>query len=281
VRRRSGVKRVGHAGTLDPMATGVLPLCLGQATRVIEYLVDATKTYVAEVTLGIETNTYDADGEVIARHDASQITRDAIEAALGPFRGEFVQTAPAFSAIKREGVPLYKLARRGDAVEPPKRRVRADRLDVKSVRPELVEGQATVVVVLEIDCSKGFYVRSLAHDLGATLGVGGMLSGLVRTRVGSFRIADAVDIETLRAELEDGSWTERLFAADEVILDWQAAIMGASNEKRLRNGQQAQFEALANARSDRCRAYTLGGDFLAVLHRDGEGAWRPEKVFGA
>jgi tRNA pseudouridine55 synthase len=134
-------------------------------------------------------------------------------------------------------------------------------------------------LTLEIDCSKGFYVRSLAHDLGARLGVGGMLSGLVRKRVGPFHLDDAVGIETLRAELEDGTWSERLFAPDEVLLDWQAAIVGETNEKRLRNGQQALIEAALSA-GERCRAYTTGGDFLAVLQRS-DGAWRPEKVFAS
>jgi tRNA pseudouridine55 synthase len=287
-RGRSGVRRVGHAGTLDPAATGVLPLCLGPATRLIEYLVDATKTYVADITLGIETDTYDADGEVVARAHASHITREAVEAALARFRGEFEQTPPLFSAIKREGVPLYKLARRGETgdIELTPRPVRIDRLQLVAVH-EALEGppfidqpQNTALHIrLEIDCSKGFYVRSLAHDLGAALGVGGMLSGLVRTRVGPFNIADAVDIETLRAEFEDETWMERLLAPDELLLDWQAAIVGATNERRLRNGLPAVFKPAPASPADRCRAYTLGGDFFAVLRRENSSVWRPEKVF--
>ena len=272
VRRQSGVRRVGHAGTLDPAATGVLPLCLGQATRLIEYLVDTTKTYVAEVTLGIVTDSYDADGEVLSRSDASYITRSAIEEAVASFRGEFEQTPPSFSAIKRAGVPLYKLARRGEAIRAPPRRVRVDRLDIMSFEPPLLR--------LEVECSKGFYVRSLAHDLGASLGVGGMLSSLVRTRVGAFHIEAAVGIGCLTSEFEGGVWQERLYAPDEVLLDWQAAIVSDMNAKRLRNGLPVDVTSGGGgAPADRCRAYTGDGSFLAVLRRVDRSSWHPDKVF--
>ena len=190
VRKQTGVRRVGHAGTLDPAATGVLPVCLGQATRVVEYLVDATKTYVATVRLGRVTDTYDADGAVQSEADASGVSREAVEAALDRFRGLIEQRPPPFSALKRDGVPLYKLARAGQAAEAAPRRVTIYRLDITKYEPPLLS--------LEIECGKGTYVRSLAHDLGASLGVGGSLASLVRTRVGPFALADAIDIEALR-----------------------------------------------------------------------------------
>jgi tRNA pseudouridine55 synthase len=263
------VRRVGHAGTLDPAATGVLPVCLGQATRVVEYLVDATKTYRATVRLGVVTDTYDADGTIMVTADASGVHREAIEGALTAFRGEIEQTPPAFSAIKRDGVPLYKYARAGREVAVPARRVTIHRLNIVTyVPPHLT---------LEVECSKGTYIRSLAHDLGAALGVGGSLAALVRTRVGSFGIETAVDIETLRAELASGGWRQRFCAPDEVLLGWQAAILGGENEAHLRHGRPLRFEALRPA-AEQCRAYGLGGDFLAVLRRE-EDVWRPEKVF--
>ena len=270
MRGRSRVKRVGHAGTLDPMATGVLPLCLGQATRVVEYLVDATKTYVAEVTLGVTTDTYDAEGEVVSMSDPSPITLGLIENVLGRFRGSFEQAPPAYSALKRNGVPLYKLARAGQALTVEPRQTRVDRLDLLSYEPPLLR--------LEIECAKGFYVRSLAHDLGAVLGVGGMLSGLVRTRVGNFALATAVTIEDVTRRLADESWQDLLLAPDEVLLDWHAAVLGDANERRLRTGQAAVFDC-ASAGVERARAYTHEGVFLAVLERAGEHAWRPQKVF--
>ena len=197
VRGRCGERRVGHAGTLDPAATGVLPVLIGQATRLTEYLVDATKAYEATVELGVETDTYDAEGEVVARADASHVTGSRSRRRCQRFRGDFLQTPPMYSALKRDGVPLYKRARRGEAVEVEPRPVRVEELDITDWRPPHVK--------LHVECAKGFYVRSLAHDLGAALGVGGMLAGLRRSRVGAFRVEDAVDIEDLRAAFEAGA----------------------------------------------------------------------------
>ena len=276
VRKQTGVRRVGHAGTLDPAATGVLPVCLGQATRVVEYLVDATKTYVATVRLGRVTDTYDADGAVQSEADASGVSREAVEAALDRFRGLIEQRPPPFSALKRDGVPLYKLARAGQAAEAAPRRVTIYRLDITEYEPPLLS--------LEIECGKGTYVRSLAHDLGASLGVGGSLASLVRTRVGPFALADAIDIEALRPALADGRWREHLYAADEVLLDRRAVILGAAGEARLRHGNAVRLEAPRGrqaAADERCRAYGPDGDFLAVLRYAGDATWQPEKVFVA
>lgn len=271
MRGRSRVKRVGHTGTLDPAATGVLPLCMGQATRLAEYLSDADKTYVADIVLGVETDTYDADGEVVAIVDASQVRLEAIEAVLPRFEGDFDQVPPIYSAIKRKGVPLYKLARAGETVELPVRRVRVEALRVLSYDAPHLR--------LEIDCAKGFYVRSLAHDIGAALGVGGSLTGLVRSRVGSFGIDEAVDMDTLKLELEDGSWPRRLWAPDEVLNHWQALILGAENERLLRTGRPITVTEMQPADGRGLgRAYGLDGSFLAVVRREGAGAWKAEKV---
>lgn len=274
VRGRCGEKRVGHAGTLDPAAMGVLPVLIGQATRLTEYLFDTTKEYVADIELGVVTDTYDAQGEVVSRADASEITEDAVRGALQIFRGEIMQAPPIYSAIKREGVPLYKRARRGEDVRAEPRPVRADKLDIISY--------AAPNLRLRVVCGKGFYVRSLAHDLGAALGVGGTLSGLVRSRVGAFRIEDAVDIETLRAEFEDGTWSERLIAPDEVLLTWRAAILGRHATQDLLHGRETALQpavGAAVASGDLCRAYSDSGDFLAVLRCEEPDRWRPEKVF--
>jgi tRNA pseudouridine55 synthase len=274
VRGRCGEKRVGHAGTLDPAATGVLPLLLGSATRLTEYLVDTTKTYEATIELGVVTDTYDADGEVLATADASGVTREQINAALSRFQGEIMQAPPAYSAIKRAGVPLYRMARRGEEVAPEPRPVFVETLEVIDY--------AAPVLRVNVTCGKGFYVRSLAHDLGAALGVGGSLSGLVRTRVGPFSIEGAVKIEALKAELEAGTWQRRLWAPDEVLLGWRATILGDENAKRLRNGLNALLsprEGIEITEGDVCRAYTQDGDFLAVMRALDRERWRPEKVF--
>jgi tRNA pseudouridine55 synthase len=236
-----------------------------------EYLVDATKSYAARIELGVETNTYDADGEVLIRRDAGGISRDDLERVLSGFRGEFEQTPPAFSAIKREGTPLYKLARRGEAVTPEPRRVRVDRLDITTWDLPFLD--------VEMDCSKGFYVRSLAHDIGTRLGVGGTLTALVRTRVGRFRLTDAVGIETLAEAVEAGTWRQHLYAPDEVLLGWHAAILAEANAGRVIHGRTLDFEGTEAAPGELCRAYSREGDFLGVLASTGASQWRPAKVF--
>ena len=273
IRGHSRQKRVGHAGTLDPAATGVLPVLIGHATRLTEYLVDTTKEYVADIEFGVSTDTYDAEGEVVARADASLITEAAVRDALDAFRGEILQAPPVYSAIKREGVPLYKRARRGEDIRAEPRPVRTELLDIISYgAPDLK---------LRVVCGKGFYVRSLAHDLGAALGVGGRLSGLVRTRVGAFRLADAVNVETLRGEFDDGNWTERVVAPDEVLLGWRAAILGDEATRDLLHGRGTALEPATGvlvAAGDLCRAYSDTGDFLAILRCQDATTWRPEKV---
>lgn len=269
VRRRSKVKRVGHAGTLDPAATGVLTLLMGTATRLTEYLVDAGKAYRATVELGVETDTYDRDGTVVAEKDASAVTRAQIDAALAQFRGEVWQVPPVYSAIKRAGEASYKAARRGDDVTMEPRRVRIDDVTVLAYEPPFL--------TLDVTCGKGFYVRSLAHDLGAALGVGGTLSALRRTRVGAFDVDGAVELETLRGELDDGTWQRRLWAPDEVLLGLRAAVLGDANRGLLLHGMDPRIDG-SGAEDERCRAYDASGEFLAVLRREGE-RWRPEKVF--
>jgi tRNA pseudouridine55 synthase len=273
VRKRSGVKRVGHAGTLDPAATGVLPILVGRATRVVEYLVDTTKTYRATVELGVETNTYDAEGQVVRREDTGGVERADIEAILSNFSGEIDQTPPAFSAIKRGGVPVYRLARAGRDVELAPRRVAVQRLNILRYERPFLE--------LEIECGKGFYVRSLAHDLGAALGVGGTLSALRRTRVGTFSIDFTHTLDTLARYFEAGTWQELLWTPDEVLLGWPAAIIGDASATRLSQGQPLRLdqERPRLARPDRCRVYSASGDFVAIASIQAGGYWRPDKVF--
>ena len=179
VKHLSGERRVGHAGTLDPLATGVLPVCLGQATRVIEFLFDSTKTYRAQIELGITTDTYDSSGKVISIKDASGISREMVGSTLDRFRGPILQTPPMYSAIKHHGQPLYKLARSGIEVERKSRPAQIYGLEITDWQPP--------VVSLDIICGKGTYVRCLAHDLGEALGCGASMKSLVRLKVGPFQ----------------------------------------------------------------------------------------------
>ena len=188
-RRLTGVRKIGHGGTLDPLASGVLPICLGEATKLAQFLLDADKEYQATVCFGTETDTYDADGKVTATVDAAHLAEGQVRQALAGFLGEQQQVPPMFSALKRDGRPLHAYARAGEVVERAPRAVRIMTLDLLS----FAEGRATIY----LRCSKGTYVRSLAHDLCRALGTGAHLTALRRTRSGPFAITEAVPPEAL------------------------------------------------------------------------------------
>jgi tRNA pseudouridine55 synthase len=267
----TGEKRVGHAGTLDPLASGVLPVCIGQATRLVEYMMDTAKTYRAEIELGITTDTYDAEGKVTQKTDASNINRKQVETALSMFRGEITQTPPAYSAVKYHGKPSYKLARAGIAIVPKRRLARIDRIEVIDWQPP--------VVTVEIDCGKGTYIRSLANDLGQMLGCGAYLKNLARLRCGVFDIADSVTIDELEEAFRVGYWEGLLYPMDSVLTSLPAVVIGEENERAVCNGKAVSLEGCSSA--DLYRAYNQCGNLLAVLRFDTErGLWQPEKVFG-
>ena len=184
-----GVK-VGHGGTLDPDAAGVLPVCIGRATRLFDYIVDKRKTYIASLVPGIVTDTQDASGAVLERCPAGHITEADVQAALPAFIGEIDQIPPAYSAIKRDGRRMYDLARKGQQVALEPRRVRVDGIS-------LVAREGEGAFLLRVDCGKGVYIRTLCHDIGRKLGVGAHMGFLLRTRAGRFDIADCVTVETL------------------------------------------------------------------------------------
>jgi tRNA pseudouridine55 synthase len=273
VRRIAGQKRVGHAGTLDPAATGVLPVLLGQATRVAEYLSESGKAYRAIVRFGVETDTYDAEGAITSEAPV-QFTREQIESVLPGFLGDQEQLPPIYSAIKRGGTPLYALARASQAVEVQPRHIVIESLQIIEWNlPDLT---------LDVECGKGTYIRSLAHDLGQRLGPGAHLAGLIRTRSGPFTLAQAITLEEFAAYVTDGTWRDHIFAADEALLDWRAAILGPENGARLRNGQRilfAQTATSAHPNDELMRAYSSDGRFLGILRWDGANQeWRPHKA---
>lgn len=273
VRRLVGEKRVGHGGTLDPDASGVLPVGIGQATRTFEYLEGTTKVYRAAVLLGIATDTYDASGAVTATADPSGVTREQVETALAPFRGHILQRPPLFSALKREGERLYEIARRGETVEVPPRPVHILRLDVTTWEPPRLG--------LEIECGRGTYIRSLAHDLGQALGCGAHLTGLVRTRDAAFSLNDAITLEELSAAAEQGTWQRHLLPLDTVLQEQRALKLSDSDAKLLRDGRALRLDGSGDAHEgELARAYAANGAFFAVARYDaGQRLWRPEKVF--
>ena len=272
VRRLSGQRHVGHAGTLDPMATGVLPICLGKATRITSFLTDAPKTYQAEIELGISTDTYDAEGRVTSEGDPSCVTREQVETALTSFLGSNLQTPPMYSALKHQGKRLYDLARAGIEVERKKRSIYISRL-------ELIEWQPPFFTI-EVECGKGTYIRSLAHDLGQCLGCGSYLRSLVRRKSGLFDISDSLTTTQIESSFRHGYWRSLLYPLDVALEHWPVAIVGSEKEHQIRNGRPLALDELRSTDKALCRAYSIDGCFIALLRFSPErGLWQPEKVF--
>jgi tRNA pseudouridine55 synthase len=191
VKRALKVKKAGHLGTLDPMAKGVLPICVGKATKLAPFLMEHEKEYLATIKLGISTDTYDREGEVLKERPVGEISEETIEGILERFRGEIEQIPPMYSAQRHHGERLYKLARKGEVVERAPKRVVVHRLDLIKVEEDLI--------YLSICCGKGFYLRTLAHDIGELLGVGGTLWDLVRTSACRFTLHEAIGLDELKA----------------------------------------------------------------------------------
>jgi len=274
VRRFTKQRHVGHGGTLDPLAEGVLPICFGQATRLMEYLVEDVKCYRLELTLGVTTDTYDAEGQAVEEADPSGITPEQVESALAGFRGAFWQTPPMYSALKRQGRRLYDLARAGIEVEREPRRVRVEHLEVVDFDPARL--------VLEVGCGRGLYLRSLAHDIGQALGCGGYLSALVRLRAGAFHLEDSVKLEELEERSSEGRWEELLQPLDLPLLFMKALRVSPAGERLLRNGQAVSHGPPSSYTThlESCRAYSHDGRFLGVVRWDrSQGLWRPYKTF--
>lgn len=211
-RRILNTKKVGHCGTLDPMATGMLIVVVGKATKVQDLLMGEDKVYTATMKLGVETNSQDAEGQVVAVRPTEHITEDAVREAFAYYHREFEQVPPMFSAVKINGVPCYKLARKGQEVERKGRIVRV--LDYEITRLDL----AAAEVDFRVHCSKGFYVRTYAHDIGQRLGCGAHLTALRRTRSGKFVVDGAVDSVTLKS-LSREELTARLLPLEQVLAD--------------------------------------------------------------
>jgi tRNA pseudouridine55 synthase len=273
VRRLAGQRKVGHAGTLDPMATGILLVCLGQATRLSEYLMAGRKRYRATIVMGVETDTYDAEGDVVSTGGRTEFACHEIESSLAGFVGPIEQIPPMYSALKRGGQSLYKLARQGQVVERKPRPVEIDEIRLLDWTPP--------ALILEVACSPGTYIRSLAHDLGQRLGTLAHLTALVRLRSGHFALEEAVSLERLEEAFQHGQEALYLLPPDEALLDWPAIIVGAQDAQRIRQGQAIDCEqpppGTAAALS---RAYSLDGDFLAIMaYHPPSQRWRPKKVF--
>jgi len=270
VRHILDTKKVGHTGTLDPMATGVLVVCVGQATRLIEYLLPGKKIYRAEIMLGQSTDTYDAEGEVIATHNPSQVTRANFVQAFQPFIGKIKQIPPAFSAIKQNGVPLYKLARQGKIVSPPPRTVNIHSIELLAFENPTAN--------LCVTCGSGTYIRALAHDIGAVLGVGAHLSALTRIQNGEWHIDNAILLDDLARAQQSGQLTELIVPKEKAMAHLPKIILSAENEKRALQGQRIPLDTVPNAETD-IAAFNEAGQLIAMLCPREPGLFKPRKVF--
>ncbi len=274
IKRLTSEQRVGHGGTLDPLATGVLPIFVGRATRVTEYLSETNKTYQAKVEFGITTDTYDATGKIIDRKDLAGITRQRITSALKHFCGQIKQIPPMYSALKHDGTPLYKLARAQITIERQPRLIQIYRLKLmKWQTPELT---------LEIECGKGTYIRSLAHDIGQFLGCGAHLTHLVRTSYGPFQLATSISVSNLRSVTNSDDLGKWLLPIDTVLTKWPAITLNETEVNNIGHGRPIETTALPshiNIDESRYRAYNSDGIFIATLRKNDKHQLHPEKVF--
>lgn len=269
VRRALRQQRVGHAGTLDPLATGVLVVCLGRAVRLTEYIADSLKTYKATIRFGLTTDTWDLEGQVIQSRPYDGLTLDTIREALPAFTGQITQLPPMYSALKRDGQPLYRLARQGIIVERSPRLVEIREIEViEWLPPDLV---------VRIVCSKGTYIRSLAHDLGEALGIGATLAELTRLAVGDFRLEEAIPLEALLAMSADDTWRQHLLPMRAALGHMPGVRVDGERARRIRFGQPVSLEY--DGDHELCYAYDETEQFLAILRRDHRsGLWQPQKV---
>jgi tRNA pseudouridine55 synthase len=282
VRRLSRQRKAGHTGTLDPMATGVLLVCLGQATRLIEYLGQSRKQYLATIRFGLTTDTFDIEGNVVSQSDPSTLTEARLREILPAFMGEIEQIPPIFSALKKDGQPLYKLARTGVQLDPAPRPVTIYNLVWRDWRPP--------DLTLEIGCSGGTYIRSLARDIGQAAGPGATLVALTRTFNAGWSLEQAVPLETLEREAQanQAGWQKYLYAIDRVVAHLPRITLDEMATRHVQHGRPIKItpSEIEPGDTDQAvatplRAYAPGGAFLAILEAAGpeENMWQPKKVF--
>jgi tRNA pseudouridine55 synthase len=271
VKRLFGAAKAGHAGSLDPLATGMLPIFFGAATRLATYLLDARKVYVVSGRFGVATETGDAEGRVVEERDRPAPSREELEAVLEGFRGEIEQVPPMYSALKRGGVPLYRLARRGEEVERAPRRVRIDELTLEACDwPE---------ATLRVRCSKGTYVRTLIEDIAAALGTVGHVAALRRVAVEPFENEPMHALADLEACATSGAGAldAKLVPPDAALAGWPVVRVSPEAAARLAQGQAVRAEP--GCAAGLVRVYSAEGGFVAIARVEADGRLLPERVF--
>lgn len=268
IRKGTNIRRAGHTGTLDPRASGVLVVLIGPAVRLSEYVSASDKRYQAVITLGKTTDTYDEDGRVTASFPVN-VTEEQFETELMKFVGEIEQVPPPYSAVKVKGRKAYEMAREGEEVELAPRVISVYSLEMLEWAPP--------EVVIDVYCSSGTYVRSLAHDLGERLGCGATLTGLRRTKSGRFTLRDAVPLRKLNEAFADGTWYQYLIPAAEALSDWPAIELNQEQMDTIRHGNRIPADESAGPKA--C-GISEQGELVALLELNIEThEWQPKKVF--
>ncbi len=269
IRRGTRIKRAGHTGTLDPRASGVLVILLGPAVRLSEYVSAEDKRYQALIQLGQKTDTYDGEGAITETASVEDITTEQFEEALKGFVGEIEQVPPPYSAVKVNGRKAYEMARKGEKVELEPRIIHVHDL-------ELLEWDAPQALI-DVHCSSGTYVRSLANDLGEKLGCGAMLAGLRRTKSGKFTLRDAIPLRKLTEAFQDGTWYKYLIPAADALAEWPTIHLASEEVDMVRHGHRIAREEKIG---DLARAITEEGELVALMQYDEEKKeYQPKKVF--
>lgn len=281
LRKAAGQKKIGHTGTLDPSAVGVLPICLGNATKAIEFMIDKDKVYRAELTLGTATDTQDSSGNVIFAKEV-EADNDKIIKTIMEFVGEIQQLPPMYSAIKVGGRKLYELAREGEVIEREPRPITIFRIDVVRIWDEDTNGiNKTKKVLFDVHCSKGTYIRTLCHDIGESLGCGGHMSFLVRTRAGKYDIDSALTLEEIKELAERKELNNVLIPVESVFSDYETIVLNESDLFKYNNGVWLNHATLSAFKNSLISVYSTNGDFIGIgeIFNNGQADYLRSKKF--
>lgn len=251
------IKKIGHTGTLDPAAVGVLPICIGNGTKVIEFLTETDKLYRAEITLGIETDTQDSTGRILNTHEVD-LSEEQIREAFAKFIGKQDQIPPMYSAVKIDGKKLYELARSGVTVERKSRPIEIFSMDILNIK------KASNSILFDVKCSKGTYIRTLCDDLGKELGCFGHMSFLVRLSAGVFNISDAISLEEVKELVERNSLHERLIGVDQVFKDFRGIILEKEECDKVINGLSIQLDVSTYQNKELIMVYNQKKEFFSI-----------------
>lgn len=268
VKKVANTKKVGHTGTLDPEASGVLPICIGKATKIIDYIMTAKKSYYVKFQLGLETTTYDLEGDVVSRKDITHLDNNMIIDAIMHFKGEYIQVPPMYSALKKNGVRLYDLARQGIEIDREGRKINI--FDIRNIEIEMP------YVSMEVTCSKGTYIRSLCYDIGNLLKVSGTVTELKRTMTASFREEDSININDLNEE----NINKHIISIDEALNDYPKLSINKGYSKLLINGVNVYDKRLTDNKIEKetlYKVYDENNNFIGLGKLNYEG-FKMEKL---